>query len=221
MKIRLHQTFGAHTGRTREFHEGVITFGRLPTSDFPFDPYADLDASGSHAELRWLNGAWVLRDVGSRNGTFVGGRMVREHLVRDGDEIEFGTGGPRVRVEFVASERPAGAGTLPATPIFGQGTNVAPASEPAGRPPLHPSRRPGAGETEGKHSKRPGRAHTAGTVRMPASDMPAAAPRPNVSESPVDGSSALWVPAAVAGLIVLLVFCLAGCLALGWLLTSR
>jgi hypothetical protein len=32
--------------------------------------------SGEHASLRWVNGAWELRDLGSRNGTFLAGRRL-------------------------------------------------------------------------------------------------------------------------------------------------
>ncbi|MGF1468987.1 MAG: FHA domain-containing protein [Sandaracinaceae bacterium] len=99
--LRLHQTFGAHTGRVLSVAEDVTRFGRLPDNDVSFDPHADLDASGRHAEIRREGQSWVLVDVGSRNGTLVGGQRVTRHVLADGDEIEFGLGGPRVRVEMV------------------------------------------------------------------------------------------------------------------------
>ena len=118
--IRLVQTFGAHAGRTREFDQNVITLGRLPSNDVAFDPHADLDASGAHAEIRREGDAWVLVDSHSRNGTLVHGRVIQKHTLVHGDEIEFGTGGPRMRVEL-ASPAPApsqrGMHTMPATPI--------------------------------------------------------------------------------------------------------
>ncbi len=122
MKIRLRQTFGAHAGRTCDFDRDVISLGRLPTSDFAFDPYADLDASGAHAELRYEQGRWIVRDVGSRNGTFVNGARVQSQAVLDGDEIEFGMGGPRVRVEGIVSA-PV---TLAATSMPAPSSGVAP-----------------------------------------------------------------------------------------------
>jgi hypothetical protein len=128
--IRLTQTFGAHAGRVREFDQDVVRCGRLPTNDFPFDPHADLDASGNHAELRREAGKWVLVDAGSRNGTLVNGRPVQRQVIEGGEEIEFGTGGPRVRVEIVgaASAIPPSRvpqSTAPATPL------EAPPSAPA------------------------------------------------------------------------------------------
>lgn len=113
--LRLHQTFGAHAGRVREFDQDVIRFGRLPTNDIVFDPHADLDASGNHAEIRREGGVWVLVDVGSRNGTLVDGRPVQRLVLRGNEEIEFGPGGPRVRVEILTARR--GMPTTPATPV--------------------------------------------------------------------------------------------------------
>lgn len=116
--IRLVQTFGAHAGRTREFDQNVITLGRLPSNDVAFDPHADLDASGAHAEIRREGDSWVIVDSHSRNGTLVHGRVIQKHMLVHGDEIEFGTGGPRMRVELAApapSQR--GMHTMPATPI--------------------------------------------------------------------------------------------------------
>ena len=115
--IRLHQTFGAHTGRVFDFDQPVVRLGRLPDNEVSFDPHADLDASGRHAEIRQEGGQWVVVDVGSRNGTLVQGQRVTRQILRDGDEIEFGLGGPRVRVELSVASTPRGAMTAQATPV--------------------------------------------------------------------------------------------------------
>jgi hypothetical protein len=45
-----------------------------------------------HAELRHQGGLWVLRDLGSTNGTTVNGRrVIGAAIVRDGDLVGFGT----------------------------------------------------------------------------------------------------------------------------------
>lgn len=49
-----------------------------------------------HAEVVLENGAWVLKDLGSRNGVFVGGRKVDLHELATGDEVQIGT----VRLRF-------------------------------------------------------------------------------------------------------------------------
>ncbi len=100
--IRLHQCFGAHAGRRLELAGERIRFGRLPENEVAFDPHADLDASGRHAEIVFEGGEYVLVDVGSRNGTFVDGLRVERVVLRGGEEIEFGAGGPRIRVEIPA-----------------------------------------------------------------------------------------------------------------------
>jgi pSer/pThr/pTyr-binding forkhead associated (FHA) protein len=47
--------------------------------------------SRQHAELRRAGGAWLLRDLGSRNGTRVNGMRVSEEVeVRPGDRVSFG-----------------------------------------------------------------------------------------------------------------------------------
>jgi hypothetical protein len=146
--LRLIQTFGAHAGRVLDFHAGVVRLGRRPDNDIAFDPHADLDASGRHAEIRLEGDAWVLVDVGSRNGTFVGPTRVERHILRDGDEIELGLGGPRLRVELTSNRAPGpsragpGASTSPATPLSdpsvpGAGGGPTPNGHPApgGTPP--------------------------------------------------------------------------------------
>lgn len=113
--IRFHQSFGAHAGRVLEFAQDVVRFGRHPTSDVPFDPHADIDSSGQHAEVRREPDGYYVVDVGSRNGTILNGRRVQRALLANGDEIEFGPGGPRVRVEIVQVPAP-GVRPVAATP---------------------------------------------------------------------------------------------------------
>lgn len=99
--IRFYQTFGAHAGRTVEFEQDVVTFGRMPTCDIAFDPKADLDASGEHAQVKREQGVWHVLDANSRNGTWLNGRRIMRAPLATGDELEFGRGGPRLRVELV------------------------------------------------------------------------------------------------------------------------
>ncbi|MCZ9342308.1 FHA domain-containing protein, partial [Streptomyces sp. TRM76130] len=47
--------------------------------------------SRAHADLTRQGGMWVLRDLGSTNGTTVNGRrVVGATVVREGDQVEFG-----------------------------------------------------------------------------------------------------------------------------------
>jgi pSer/pThr/pTyr-binding forkhead associated (FHA) protein len=51
----------------------------------------DGSASRVHALVEQLNGGWLLRDLGSRNGTFLNGeRIVGDRVLRSGDELKVG-----------------------------------------------------------------------------------------------------------------------------------
>jgi hypothetical protein len=104
--IRLHQTYGAHTGRSVTFDHGPVRCGRQPDNELALDPNADLDASGYHAEMVRQGVEWRLTDTNSRNGTWVNGQRIVKATLADGDEIEFGAGGPRFRVELVEPDAP-------------------------------------------------------------------------------------------------------------------
>lgn len=53
-----------------------------------------------HAELRRQGGLWVLRDLGSTNGTTVNGRrVIGAAVVRDGDQVSFGNMAFRLATE--------------------------------------------------------------------------------------------------------------------------
>jgi pSer/pThr/pTyr-binding forkhead associated (FHA) protein len=102
--IRLRQTKGADVGREFEFEQDLIRIGRLPDSDLNFDPEVDLDASGRHAEIRNEDGRYLLIDTGSRNGTWLNGRRIKHAALDDGDEIEFGRGGPKILIASVHNQ---------------------------------------------------------------------------------------------------------------------
>jgi hypothetical protein len=66
----------------------VFTIGRSPDCDLPL---GDPTVSWVHAELRLIEDAWVLVDLGSRNGTRVNGwRADSGFIVRSGDYVRFG-----------------------------------------------------------------------------------------------------------------------------------
>ncbi|OYP31063.1 GGDEF domain-containing protein [Rhodopirellula sp. MGV] len=51
---------------------------------------ADQSVSRSHAELEWTDDGYVLRDLGSTNGTQVNDASVQSRLLQSGDTIHFG-----------------------------------------------------------------------------------------------------------------------------------
>ena len=50
----------------------------------------DRRVSRSHARLILTSGHWTVRDEGSTNGTFVNGRMVTQHALKNGDRLSLG-----------------------------------------------------------------------------------------------------------------------------------
>ena len=66
---------------------GRLVLGRSPGCQLVF---ADDTVSRRHAELRFSDGRWMLRDLGSVNGTWVNGRRVMEAEVAPGDDVQLG-----------------------------------------------------------------------------------------------------------------------------------
>jgi pSer/pThr/pTyr-binding forkhead associated (FHA) protein len=65
----------------------LVTAGREPDSDLFLD---DVTVSRRHAELRRMADGWLLRDVGSLNGTYVNRRRIEETALSAGDEVQIG-----------------------------------------------------------------------------------------------------------------------------------
>ncbi|MCV7250720.1 FHA domain-containing protein [Mycobacterium hackensackense] len=66
-----------------------VTIGKAPTNLVALAH--DQTVSRLHAVLENLGSAWSLRDVGSRNGTFVNGEKIgHERVLRSGDEVRVG-----------------------------------------------------------------------------------------------------------------------------------
>lgn len=99
VKLEIHVLSGGPAGSTLGFGPEPVAVGRGPEAALRFDADRDLAVSARHA-LLYLEGArWWVRDLGSRNGTFVNGRrIIAPAALADGDRIAFGNGGPEVRV---------------------------------------------------------------------------------------------------------------------------
>ncbi|MCY1077974.1 adenylate/guanylate cyclase domain-containing protein [Archangium lansingense] len=76
-------------GTTGDFPLGdLTTLGRHPSNTLRL---VDREVSKEHATIERMGRDFILRDLGSSNGTFVNGRRVAELRLRDGDEISLGT----------------------------------------------------------------------------------------------------------------------------------
>ncbi len=100
-------------GTTGEFPLGELTtLGRHPSNTVRL---VDREVSKEHATIERMGRDFILRDLGSSNGTFVNGRRVAELRLRDGDEISLGTS----KLVFHSGE-PA---TASAPPVAGPGVS--------------------------------------------------------------------------------------------------
>jgi DNA-binding CsgD family transcriptional regulator len=89
---------------------GRLTLGADPANDLPLP--ADPTLSRLHAVLERYEAGWCVRDLDSRNGTFVNGQRVwRERPLRPGDELRVGA----ARLVY-RSDQPGGAGTQASEP---------------------------------------------------------------------------------------------------------
>ncbi|HEX4404723.1 MAG TPA: GGDEF domain-containing protein [Polyangia bacterium] len=67
----------------------LVTFGRAPECDFPFD---DASLSREHARLAVAMGEYVIKDADSTNGSFVNdARITTAKRLNDGDRIQLGS----------------------------------------------------------------------------------------------------------------------------------
>jgi pSer/pThr/pTyr-binding forkhead associated (FHA) protein len=81
-------TRGPGAGSRYLLDADVVQAGRHPESDIFLD---DVTVSRRHAELARGGGGWVVRDVGSLNGTYVNRQRIEEQLQLDnGDEVQIG-----------------------------------------------------------------------------------------------------------------------------------
>ena len=96
---------GARAGQVETFRKAHIGLGRHPLSDLRFDADRDLDVSSRHAVIVRQDEGFTVRDLGSKNGTFVNGRRISgEVALQDGDVIAFGEKGPAVEFRVVVAD---------------------------------------------------------------------------------------------------------------------
>jgi serine phosphatase RsbU (regulator of sigma subunit) len=81
----------------------LLCIGRRTESDLRL---VGSDVSREHAEIVQQNGDWILRDKGSRYGTYVNGEAITEHKLTHGDRVQFGRASG-TDVVFLTGDGPA------------------------------------------------------------------------------------------------------------------
>ena len=97
---------GPNAGSRFLLDSDVTTAGRHPESDIFLD---DVTVSRRHAEFRREAGVFVVRDVGSLNGTYVNRERVESATLANGDEVQVG----KFRLVFLSGPKTATQGTAP------------------------------------------------------------------------------------------------------------
>lgn len=88
---------GPNTGARFLLDDDVVTSGRHPESDIFLD---DVTVSRRHARFSREGGVFVVRDVGSLNGTYVNRKRIDEARLATGDEVQIG----KYRLVFYAAK---------------------------------------------------------------------------------------------------------------------
>jgi pSer/pThr/pTyr-binding forkhead associated (FHA) protein len=76
--------FRMEAGKTFPLVEPVISIGRMLENDLVID---DPRVSRRHAQLRAVEGHFVLSDLGSTGGIFINGRRITETIIYPDDSI--------------------------------------------------------------------------------------------------------------------------------------
>ena len=96
MKAIFTYIVGPQKGRSAEFDARRISIGRAPDNMLCLGEDARR-VSSHHAEVMRRGDQYLLRDLGSTNGTMINGRRVVAGELEHDDLIEFGAGGPLLR----------------------------------------------------------------------------------------------------------------------------
>jgi pSer/pThr/pTyr-binding forkhead associated (FHA) protein len=88
---------GPNTGARFLLDDDEVNSGRHPDSDIFLD---DVTVSRKHANFRREGNTFVVRDVGSLNGTYVNRERIDEATLHTGDEVQIG----KFRLVFYAGK---------------------------------------------------------------------------------------------------------------------
>ena len=95
---------GSKRGKTEFFKDSKISVGTDPSCNLSFNQNIDKNTSSFHAEINLHECDYILKDLESAKGTFVNNRQIKEVVIHDGDLIEYGEDGPRIRFRVKAEE---------------------------------------------------------------------------------------------------------------------
>ena len=145
MRLILESTGGPSCGRRVVVRNGErVTFGRTDTADYAFP--RDSTMSGQHFQIAVAAEGCFLTDLGSTNGTSIGGAKLAPQQpvpLRDGDCFAAGESQFRVRMEAEPSDRGGLASAGPDAGFAWPSQSDTPPPSPAPLPPAAGAAPPG------------------------------------------------------------------------------
>ena len=126
-----------------ELNKERLTIGRKPDNYIPID---NLAVSGKHALIISILDDSFLEDLGSTNGSYVNGKLVKKHALKNGDVISIG----KHELKYINEHATADDDEFEKTMIIKPGSAsaavaAARAAEQAGAGPISPPPRPTTG----------------------------------------------------------------------------
>src|SRR6476660_2286434 len=104
---QLHVSLPDSGETTHDLSEALITIGRISENTLQIE---DVSVSSRHAQLTLDDsGDYILRDIGSTNGTELNGKEIApetNHKLQDGDKVRFGKIDTHYKSENPAEARP-------------------------------------------------------------------------------------------------------------------
>jgi signal transduction histidine kinase len=98
---------GRDSGTRYRLDGSTVTLGRGTSNAIQLH---DTEVSREHAEIARRGANFVIRDLGSSNGTYVNGQPIKEHVLSSGDQVQLGrtlllyTGVTEPRIEDLADK---------------------------------------------------------------------------------------------------------------------
>jgi type VI secretion system protein ImpL len=97
MPIFLKHIEGGKADQLESFDKDQVRLGRQSDNDVRFDPQKDISVSGYHAEIYRDDESFFIKDLQSRNGTFVNSRKIDQPVsLKEGDTIQLSARGPKL-----------------------------------------------------------------------------------------------------------------------------
>ena len=89
--------------KTIETDKDEITIGRNPNCDVHID---NLGVSNQHAKIIKQDGAYVVEDLNSTNGTYINSKRIARAVINNNDEIQIGKHSLQIQNKAQSSANP-------------------------------------------------------------------------------------------------------------------